>query len=110
METDAPSNAGLGIEEREGESRLVVKEDLVASSVTRLRAEMLEAVEQAGGSVVLDLSAASQVDSLGISLVVGLFKTCQKRGLAFQVEGVNANILRIFELFKLTRHFPVKGE
>jgi anti-anti-sigma factor len=57
--------------------------------------------------VVLDLSAVEQIDSLGITLVLGLFKSCQKGGAAFSVEGVSADLMRVFKLFNLTVYFPV---
>ena len=89
--------------------RIAPTNDLVASSVADARTEMLAALEGSYEAVVLDLSAIEQVDSLGISLVVGLCKTCQEKGAAFSVEGVNQNLLRVFKLFKLPEHFPVKG-
>jgi anti-anti-sigma factor len=89
--------------------RLNPSSDLVASSVEQQRTEMLSAIEVSAKSLVLDLSSVEQVDSLGISLVAGLFKTCQAKGLEFSVEGANANILRVFKLFKLPHFFPVKG-
>lgn len=96
------------VTKRKGETlRLVPKSDLVASSVESYRASMLKAVEAPGQAVVLDLSAIEQLDSLGITLVLGLFKTCQKAGAAFSVEGVKGDIVRVFKLFNLTKFFPV---
>ncbi len=93
----------------EGVLRLAPTSNLVASSVADARTEIQKALESTHEAVVLDLSEAEHVDSLGISLVVGLFKTCRDKGLAFSVEGVNQNLLRVFRLFKLPEHFPVKG-
>lgn len=89
---------------------LAPQEDLLASSAQTFRTEMIEALESAQEGVVLDLSAVSQVDSLGISLVVGLFKSCQSKELTFSVVAVNDNILRVFKLFKLTQFFSVEGD
>ena len=69
---------------------------------------MMKALASAEESVVLDLSSVGQVDSLGITLVLGLFKSCQKTGAAFSVEGVRPDILRVFKLFNLNRFFSVK--
>ena len=89
--------------------RLSPSGDLVASSVEQQRAEMLSAIEASAKALVLDLSSVEQVDSLGISLVAGLFKSGQAKGFEFSVEGANASILRVFKLFKLPHFFPVKG-
>jgi len=56
---------------------------------------------------VLDLTAAEVVDSLGITLILGLFKTCQQKKIPFQVEGVSADLLRVFKLFSLPRLFTI---
>lgn len=91
-----------------GTTRLQPKGDLVASTVEALRDALLKSLEEAEGPVVLDLAASRQVDSLGITLVLGLFKSCQQKGLAFSVEEVNPDIHRVFRLFNLTKIFPVK--
>ena len=88
--------------------RLAPRTDLVASTVEGHRGSMMKALEGAGEAVVLDLSAVNQVDSLGITLVLGLFKSCQKAGAVFSVEGVKPDILRVFKLFNLTKFFTVK--
>jgi anti-anti-sigma factor len=87
--------------------RLTPKSDLVASTVEGHRTSLSKAIEDASGTVVLDLSAVEQVDSLGITLVLGLFKSCQKAGIAFSIEGVKPDILRVFRLFNLTKFFSV---
>lgn len=91
----------------DGALRLNPKGDLVASTVEAIREGLLKALEEADGAVVLDLGTSRQIDSLGITLVLGLFKTCQQKGLAFSIEGVNTDILRVFRLFNLTKFFPV---
>lgn len=88
--------------------RLSPRTDLVASTVEGHRASMMKALAGAEASVVLDLSSVNQVDSLGITLVLGLFKSSQKAGAAFSVEGVGPDILRVFKLFNLNRFFSIK--
>lgn len=87
--------------------RLTPKSDLVASTVEAHRTSLSKAIEDASGAVVLDLSSVEQVDSLGITLVLGLFKSCQKAGIAFSIEGVRPDILRVFRLFNLTKFFSI---
>lgn len=88
--------------------RLNPRGDIVASSVESLRDTLLKALETARDPVVLDLSSTKQIDSLGITLVLGLFKSCQKQNLPFSIEGVSSDLLRVFRLFNLTKFFPVK--
>jgi anti-anti-sigma factor len=67
----------------------------------------MEALTAPCGAVVLDLNSAEVVDSLGITLILGLFKTCQQKKIPFQVEGVSQDLLRVFKLFSLPRLFTI---
>jgi anti-anti-sigma factor len=87
--------------------RLKPEVDLVASTVETQRAAMMKALEAGPAAVVLDLGAVSQLDSLGITLILGLFKTCQKTSTPFSIEGVKADLMRVFRLFNLPRFFPI---
>jgi len=94
--------------QKKGETlRLQPKVDLVASTVEVQRAAMTKALENVKGAVVLDLTAVDQLDSLGITLILGLFKTCQKAGTPFSIEGVKPDLMRVFRLFNLPKFFPV---
>jgi anti-anti-sigma factor len=87
--------------------RLKPKVDLVASTVEIQRAAMMKALDARQGEVVLDIAAVEQIDSLGITLVLGLFKTCQKSGIPFSIEGVKPDIMRVFRLFNLPKFFTI---
>jgi anti-anti-sigma factor len=93
---------------KQGEAlRLKPKVDLVASTVEIQRGIMMKALEAKPSAVVLELGAVEQIDSLGITLVLGLFKTCQKAGASFGIEGVKPDIMRVFRLFNLPKFFPI---
>ena len=100
----------LELEADENVLRLIPKNDFVASSVETYRDSMLEAIGGQQRATILDLSAVKVVDSLGINLIVGLYKSCQRNGTEFSVEGVNENILRIFKFFKLSEFFVVEKD
>ena len=100
-------SAPLGVTWNESLMRLQPKVDLVASTVEAQRGAMLKALEGRQGGVVLDLGAVEQIDSLGITLVLGVFKTCQKAGNPFSVEAVKPDLMRVFRLFNLPKFFPI---
>jgi anti-anti-sigma factor len=95
------------LETSEGALRIEATGNLVASSVEGQREFLLKTLEEPAGKVVLDLALTDQVDSLGITLILGLFKTCQKSKIEFQVDGVSPSIMRVFRLFSLPKLFPV---
>ena len=88
--------------------RLVALVPLVASNVATQRAALKAHLEQAEQAVVLDLGQSDLVDSLGITLVVGLYKSCLERKLAFSVAGANAEVLRLFKFFNLNEIFEIR--
>ena len=90
-----------------GALRIASNGNLVASTVDALRKSSLEALAAPCTAVVLDLATADVVDSLGITLILGLFKTCQQKKIPFQVEGVSQDLLRVFKLFSLPRLFTI---
>ena len=87
--------------------RLLPRVDLVASTVEAQRAAMMKAMEARPGSVVLDLGEVEQLDSLGITLILGLFKSCRKDGVPFAIERARTDLMRVFRLFNLPKFFPI---
>jgi anti-anti-sigma factor len=88
--------------------RITATGDLLASTVEQERARLLGLLQDISAPVVLDISKVTEIDSLGITLVLGVFKHCHKMGLAFAIEGVSPEIMRVFRLFSLPKLFAVK--
>jgi len=103
----APDKTSLVNRKKGDTQRLTPKGNLVASTVEGHRVSMMKALEAPAEKVVLDLAAVDLMDSLGITLVLGLFKSCQKASSAFSIEGVKPDIMRVFRLFNLTKFFPI---
>lgn len=101
MATNNPDNLDAGT------LRIASGGNLVAGTVEERRRAAMEALEAPCSDVVLDLAEAEVVDSLGITLILGLYKTCQQRKIAFRVEGANPDLMRVFKLFSLPRLFTI---
>lgn len=95
---------------KDGMLKLSLNGDLLASNVEELRAQVKPDLEAELESVVLDLSETKKIDSLGISFVVGLYKSCQDKEMSFAVTGANDSLISVFKLFKLTNYFPINAE
>src|ERR1035437_7681920 len=98
-------NQSFRLERSAGTLRIEATGNLVASSVEGQRDFFLDALKTPENEVVLNLSATELVDSLGITLILGLFKSCQKSAIKFQVDGVSPCIMRVFRLFNLPKLF-----
>lgn len=92
----------------DGALRVKPEGELTAENAPALRDALATALSKSNGPAVLDLATIRELDGLGLSLVLGVFKTCRTQGRAFSVEGVSAGILPVFRLLKLAGHFPVK--
>lgn len=87
--------------------RLKPGRDLVASTVEAERESWMKALEGSPKKVVLDLTGVAQIDSLGITLILGTYKSCKKLGIPFSVEEAAPDLVRVFKLFSIPKLFPV---
>nr|WP_320134128.1 STAS domain-containing protein [uncultured Holophaga sp.] len=91
----------------DGKLRLVPGGDLVASTVEGERERWQKGLDASPKAVILSLKGVRQIDSLGITLILGAFKTCQKQGIPFAIEEACPDLMRVFRLFSLPKLFPV---
>ena len=89
---------------------LHVPGDLISTTALAVRSEM-DALIEANDKMPrkwnvfrLDLAAAQMIDSVGLNLVVTLFKSVRKRGARMQVAYSSPNILRTFAFTRLDTH------
>lgn len=87
---------------------LATQGNLVASTVDAHRKAAMEALAGPCAEVVLDLAASEVVDSLGITYLLGLYKTCQQRRIPFRVVRANPDLMRVFRLFNLQKIFSIE--
>lgn len=82
--------------------------NLVASTVEAEREAWMKALGTGPKKVVLDLAGVNQIDSLGITLILGTYKSCQNQGVSFAVEEAAPDLVRVFKLFSIPKLFPVQ--
>ncbi|MGE5417282.1 MAG: STAS domain-containing protein [Acidobacteriota bacterium] len=90
---------------------LTLQDRLVASRVEQLvekAHDFLDAIDNGVSTVVLDLKGVSDVDSRGVTFVVGLYKETQRRNKGFKVIGANEDVYWLFNLMKLNEVFDVE--
>ncbi|OGV41252.1 MAG: hypothetical protein A2X46_01660 [Lentisphaerae bacterium GWF2_57_35] len=94
-----------------GTDLLIVPDNpLAAATINPLHKELTRLFADAGRfqNVVVDLSGVSILDSLGVNLLVGLYKECRKLNKPFRVTGCSPSIRRLFDLYKLTEYFGIE--
>ncbi|MGE3540083.1 MAG: STAS domain-containing protein [Candidatus Tectimicrobiota bacterium] len=81
--------------------------DIVASQVQDLRAALCEAIDQGARHIVLDLQAVEMVDSAGLGVLISAQNTLHEHGGGLTVRQVSPDLLRLFQLMRLDKHFTV---
>lgn len=95
--------------ETDTELRLMAEEDFTVKHAPVLQQELLQMLSGVQGkSVVLDLSRTNLIDSMGIKLLVGVFKSCQENGLSFCLEASTQSVVKVLHLCKLNQLFEIK--
>ncbi|MFH1076324.1 MAG: STAS domain-containing protein [Pseudomonadota bacterium] len=83
------------------------RQDMVASAVSQMRdtfiAKMEKEPERPWEEIVLDLSQVEVMDSIGINLMLGLYKESKSKDKLFKVIGCNDKIIKVIKLFKLDK-------
>jgi len=87
--------------------------DLLSTNAEPIRTEFLALLETPAvkaphwDTLKLDLTAAKMVDSVGLNLIVAIYKETQKRKAKMAVLVSNPNIQRTFLFTRLDKHLQV---
>ncbi|MFO1475275.1 MAG: STAS domain-containing protein [Verrucomicrobiota bacterium] len=92
---------------------LTVPGDLVSTTAPAVREAARPLLEPGAGAaaawrlVRLDLAAASMVDSVGLNLIVTLFKAAQRSGAKMQLLYKDPNVHRTLLFTRLDKHLEL---
>ncbi len=82
---------------------IFLEEDLIAPNVKEFNhfvSENLMELDELD-EVVLNLSSVENIDSIGVTFVIGLYKSVLKDGLGFAIADASENVRQLFKLMKL---------
>ncbi|MDH8678247.1 STAS domain-containing protein [Fusibacter bizertensis] len=89
--------------------RLILVDGLTANNVSKFN-DKLEAIFSSDISfseIVLDLASTKNIDSVGVTFVIGLYKKAEDFDKKFSVSGASEDILSLFKLMKLDQFFDI---
>lgn len=88
---------------------LVPGTDLVASKVESLRNSMVEKIQKNGevSRVVLDVKGVDIVDSLGVNLIIGLYREVSSSSKSFEIIGGSEKFMKVANFFRFPSLFTV---
>ena len=79
---------------------------LDAHSADRVKRDTLPLID-GQSDVVIDLSLVEFVDSVGLGVLVSLFKAARSKGCSANFTGVSSNVRRVLEIIRLDEIFEV---
>ena len=95
--------------EKDNTLRLIAEENFSVTFAEALQTRMQDAMQQAtASSVVLDIREVELIDSIGIKLVVGLYKTCMDKKLNFSMEVAHPSASKVLRLCKLDQLIEIR--
>ena len=84
------------------------KINLVASNVSAMRDRLLSKIEGLEWEeLIVDCSEIDTLDSIGVNLVVGLYKKAESTSRKFKMVGCNDALKKVLNLFRLDQKFSV---
>lgn len=89
--------------------KLTLTEGLTANNVPKFN-ESLKALikpNEAFKALILDLGQIDNIDSVGVTFVISLFKKMKNDDKAFKVSGASDDIISLFKLMKLDQFFEM---
>ena len=96
---------------RDGDFALVLPaSDIVAGEVQAFRSELLALLSENAVKITVDLSNVGMIDSSGIGVFISAQNSLKKAGGALNVVNVSADILKMFKIMRLDKHFEVSGK
>jgi anti-sigma B factor antagonist len=106
------SSAGLTVQNvaSDGRNRLVLSGELDIASAPILEAEIAGLCENGSGTITLDLSRLTFMDSTGLRAVLAADKLCSSRGHGFSLAGASGAVQRLFELTGVTGHLQFEPD
>ena len=89
--------------------KLTLTEGLTANNVPKFNESLEELLkpEETFEALILDLSQIDNIDSVGVTFVISLFKKMKKDEKAFKVSGASDDIISLFKLMKLDQFFEM---
>ncbi|OGG93665.1 MAG: hypothetical protein A2508_06185 [Candidatus Lambdaproteobacteria bacterium RIFOXYD12_FULL_49_8] len=89
----------------------IPEQEIIASNVPTMRESLIEKLDADSDwkELIFDCHQVETLDSIGINLIVGLFKKTKATSKGFKVIGCNSSIIKVLQLFRLDEQFTVEA-
>ncbi len=59
--------------------------------------------------IVVDMGGVNIIDSIGVILIIALYKTAEELNKDFKVVGLNGRVSNLFKMMRIDKIFPVEA-
>lgn len=89
--------------------KIMLEEDLIAPKVLEFKEQIISEIDNAKGvkEILVDLGKTENIDSVGVTFIISLYKTADRDGKGFKVMGSSDDIKQLFKLMKLDDFFDL---
>jgi anti-sigma B factor antagonist len=91
-------NIKIEINEKNNGKLVFVEGEIDAYTAPALREKIVPLTEKEGLNVTIDLSGVNYMDSTGLGVLIGAYKSSQKYGSFLKITGLTERVERLFEI------------
>lgn len=103
-------NITIDVQDINSKVEVQVKGEIDAYTAPKLRETLFPLSEQNNISMVVNLSDVSYMDSTGLGVFVGLFKSVRAHDGEFRLEGLSERLRRLFDITGLVDIIDIKSD
>jgi anti-anti-sigma factor len=88
---------------------IILEEDLIAPNVAEFKDLIISDIDNSSeiNQILVNLEKTENVDSVGVTFIISLFKTAERDGKGFKIKGSSDDIKQLFKLMKLDDFFDL---
>lgn len=78
--------------------------DLVSENIKHMKSEILDLMEKTD-QIILDFSETNYIDSIGLGMLVSLYKESISNNISIRIKNANENVRKLFRITALDELF-----
>ncbi|HLO10865.1 MAG TPA: anti-sigma factor antagonist [Pseudoneobacillus sp.] len=91
-------NITVEVNENEKDIHVYVSGEIDVYTAPKLKEKMLPLSEKEEVVLIVDLTSVSYMDSTGLGVIVGVFKSVRKHNGHFQLKGLSDRLTKLFKI------------
>jgi anti-sigma B factor antagonist len=101
-------NMDIQIKEDQNQTIVVLEGEIDAYTAPKVKEKVAPLLEGFSGELVFDLTSVNYMDSTGLGMFVGFFKTVKANNGVFRLVGLSDRLKRLFDITGLAGIMEIK--